>query len=118
MIDIWPEQYFARLLNVIFRIGKAIAMISAIIVFILLKSEILFRYPISLLKTYSENLDSLDWSTTYGPNVYLGIIEGIAYVNAIFPVSEFVILYVSYVSGWVVICLIRWVKSFIPTIAN
>lgn len=42
----------------------------------------------------------------------------IGYVNAIFPLSECVALLGAFYTAWLTVILIRWVKSFIPTMSN
>ena len=51
-------------------------------------------------------------------NAQFAIIQGIGYVNAIFPLAEILIVLAAYYTAWISVISIRWVKSFIPTIAN
>jgi hypothetical protein len=46
------------------------------------------------------------------------ILEGVGYVNAVFPLDEVIGLYSIYFTAWLCLITIRWVKSFIPTVAN
>lgn len=39
-------------------------------------------------------------------------------VNTLFPLTEVLVLLGIYYSTWGLIIIIRWVKSFIPTLAN
>lgn len=51
-------------------------------------------------------------------DITLTTIDYIAYANAVLPLSEFVVLMGIYVTAWVTVICIRWVKSFVPTVAN
>jgi hypothetical protein len=51
-------------------------------------------------------------------NASFAIIQGIGYVNAIFPLAEILIILTAYYTAWISVISIRWVKSFIPTVAN
>lgn len=64
----------------------------------------------------TEKLAELDPGAIGSAN--FGLLEGIGYVNAVFPVTEVVGLYTLYFTAWLCLILIRWVKSFIPTVAN
>lgn len=48
----------------------------------------------------------------------LSSIQWIGYFNAIYPLSETAIMFGAYLTAWLVIIIVRWVKSFIPTVAN
>ncbi len=43
---------------------------------------------------------------------YIGVI------NAIFPLTESLALLGAYFTVWIAVIVVRWVKSFIPTLAN
>lgn len=45
-------------------------------------------------------------------------IEMISTVNSIFPVDEFITFAYAYFTAWVILLVIRWIKSVIPTVAN
>ena len=45
-------------------------------------------------------------------------LELIGFVNALFPLAECMALLSIYYTLWIAIITLRWVKSFIPTIAN
>lgn len=51
-------------------------------------------------------------------NAQFAVIQGIGYVNAIFPLGEILIILTAYYTAWISVISIRWVKSFVPTIAN
>jgi hypothetical protein len=42
----------------------------------------------------------------------------IGFVNAIFPLSEALAMLGAFYIAWISIIVLRWVKSFIPTMAN
>ena len=51
-------------------------------------------------------------------NASFAIIQGIGYINAIFPLGEVLIVMTAYYTAWLTVITVRWVKSFVPTIAN
>lgn len=56
--------------------------------------------------------------TSVFSNAAFGTVAGIGYANAVFPLSEFVTIWAAVFTAAGAIVLIRWVKSFIPAIAN
>lgn len=46
------------------------------------------------------------------------ILEAVGVGNAILPLNEMLALYAVYVGMWVALISLRWIKSFIPTLAN
>ena len=92
------------------------------VVFTALVGMVLFDWFFGLVKKGFDFIkqsisESAAIISTFG-NVSLSSIPGIGYVNAVIPLSEMVALLVTFYSLWLLIILIRWVKSFIPTIAN
>ena len=51
-------------------------------------------------------------------NAAFALVAGIGYANAVFPLSEFVNIWTSVFTAAGIVLVIRWVKSFIPTVAN
>ncbi len=75
------------------------------------------QYCISeVLSSFAGMLTSID--TQAFRNVSFGSIEYVGYVNAFIPVSEFIGLMSIYLTIWATVILLRWIKSFIPTMAN
>lgn len=53
------------------------------------------------------------------PSLDMGAFSETASVaNVIFPLSEMISIYSSLYLLWAIVLLIRWVKSFVPTMAN
>jgi hypothetical protein len=63
-----------------------------------------------------DTIVTVDASGFSGSN--LSGIEWIGYVNAVVPVSEMLSVLSAYYTAWLTVVLIRWAKSFIPTVAN
>jgi hypothetical protein len=74
---------------------------------------ILIWGALDAIKTALEALD-----TTAFAGASFTIITGIGYVNAIFPLSEILIVLSAYYTAWIIVISVRWIKSFIPTVAN
>lgn len=90
--------------------------LAAIVTFVVWITEIIDMAISAVLNQIVEAFNSLDLSAFQ--SVSLASLEYIGYANAILPVSEFVVLLSLYVTAWLTIIIIRWVKSFIPTVAN
>ena len=67
------------------------------------------------LDAIAEALNTLDLSA-FG-NAQFTIIQGIGFVNAIFPLGEILIVMTAYYTAWITVISVRWIKSFVPTIA-
>lgn len=50
--------------------------------------------------------------------VTFATLEWVGYANGILPLSEMLVLCGVYLTAWGTLLGIRWIKSFIPTIAN
>jgi hypothetical protein len=96
--------------------GKYLKLILMIFTFILWITNLVDLAITAVFSQIINYISSLDVSAF--TNVSLSSIEFVGYVNAIIPVSEFVVLMGLYFSAWLLVILIRWIKSFVPTIAN
>lgn len=109
----WPTVYFAKFLNHLGRFSKWFAMVSAFVVWLVGAIDKLVGSAIAgvtnLLNSF--NIDELG-------NVNFSGLEYIGYVNAIIPLDYFITICGVYVTAWIVVILIRWVKSFVPAISN
>lgn len=63
-----------------------------------------------------DRLSTLD--TSLFSKAAFATVAGIGYANAVFPLAEFVNIWTAVFTGISVVLIIRWVKSFIPTMAN
>jgi hypothetical protein len=63
-----------------------------------------------------DTINAMD--TSMFSNAAFASVQGIAYANAVFPLSEFVTIWTAVFAAAAGIILIRWVKSFVPTVAN
>jgi len=63
-----------------------------------------------------ESLDRIDVSGFTHPT--LAGLDMLSTLNCLFPISEFVTFLTAYWVAWGIIVCIRWVKSFVPTVAN
>ena len=51
-------------------------------------------------------------------NASFGVIAGIGYANAVFPLAEFASIWTAVFTAAGLVLLIRWIKSCIPTVSN
>lgn len=89
---------------------------ASVITFTLFVTNIFTILVFGALDAIATALQSLDTSG-FG-NASFAVITGIGYVNAIFPLAEILIVLTAYYTAWGIIISVRWVKSFVPTIAN
>lgn len=57
-------------------------------------------------------------ATTFPAIEYSQIVNILSLCNAIYPLSETITIFSSLYVFWGVVILLRWIKSFVPTIAN
>lgn len=70
----------------------------------------------SVIATFAGIFSALNLDS-FGSVDFSGL-EFIGYVNAFIPLSEFVGLLTIFLVAWGAVILLRWVKSFVPTIGN
>jgi hypothetical protein len=109
----WPIFYFTKLAS---GASKHSTLIAALVAFFLWITDVITNTIVAVLEQIAALIISLDVSSFQ--DVSLASIEYIGYINAFFPVSEFVVLVTLYTVAWVTVILIRWIKSFVPTVAN
>ena len=110
---IWPIIFFSKILNHLGRFSAAWAMFCGFLAWILGVID-------ALVTVVMDQLTALfnSFSTSGLGNVNFATVENIGLVNALFPLSEFITMCGIYVTAWVTVIIIRWVKSFVPTMAN
>lgn len=116
----WPVAFFQRVSNGITRIGRIVAIVIAVVLWI---NKIIVSCLESLFESFLQLLNTLDISALKGGvggsgAVSFAAIEYIGYINAFLPVSEFVGLMVLYLTAWSIVIALRWGKSLIPTFSN
>jgi hypothetical protein len=62
------------------------------------------------------NVSAID--TSAFSNASFATVAGIGYANAVFPLEEFINIWVAVFTAAAIVLMIRWIKSFIPTVAN
>lgn len=110
---IWPVIFFSKVANALAKNGRFVALFVA---FIAWATSLIDAIVNVVLTQIRDAILSIDVSAFQ--SVSIASLEWIGYANAILPVSEFVILLGLYVTAWLTVILIRWIKSFVPTIAN
>jgi hypothetical protein len=88
-------------------------LVSAVFVFV---TDTINRVVGAGLTFVGEKIDQLDLTALKGAQ--FTTIQAIGYANAIFPLSEALNVLGAYFAAVCIVFLIRWVKSFIPTVAN
>jgi len=68
------------------------------------------------LNFLADRLDAID--TSAFSNAGFGLISSIGYFNAVFPLSEAIVVWTALLTAKLAIVVIRWVKSLIPTLSN
>lgn len=101
------------IVNYLAKHAKAAALVVAFLLWFNNFIEWIFNVVVAQLK---ELASSLDVAALQGAS--FANLEWIGYVNAVVPVSEFVTLGGVYTTAVIVIILIRWLKSFVPTLSN
>jgi hypothetical protein len=110
---IWPLEFFAKLLDYCAKhvrwIGLAMAFLAWVTGFI----KACITDTLTRLSGYLDaiNLDNFQ-------NVSFATLELVGYANAIVPISEFITLMTAYLVAWLTVITVRWIKSFVPTVAN
>ena len=92
---------------------KKVAAIAAFVFWIIGFIEVAI---VGVVKAIVLLIQSID--TTGLGNVDLSTAEWIGYFNSVLPLTEMIGLLILYFSLLTTIYTIRWIKSFVPTIAN
>lgn len=110
---IWPIIFFSKIVNALAKNSKWVALITAFLIWV---NDLIDKTVTFVMSQLLDLIASIDVSSLQ--NVSLSGLEYIGYANAIFPISEAVTLSTTYVTAWLIVIIIRWVKSFVPTLAN
>ena len=116
MASILSLDGWANLTRWISKIGKGISVAAAILVYCVAAYLGIFVDAIRYIANRLIQLSDGDLGGLQNAN--FATLDFISYVNAVFPLSEFVGLMTIYGLAWTTLICIRWAKSFIPTIAN
>lgn len=108
--------FWDKLSSFILAVGKIFAVILAILMFLLSNYLGVFTNALRGIAQLVLRYQNLNVQNIESAN--FNSIEMISYVNGVFPLSEFIAMLTVYSTAWVLIIAIRWIKSFIPTIAN
>jgi hypothetical protein len=68
------------------------------------------------LNFLSDRVSAID--TSAFANASFAAVVGIGYGNAVFPLTEMVSIWTALGTACLTVVIIRWVKSFIPTVSN
>ena len=104
------------LLEISKQIANMLPVISTIVGFFAWLYNFIELVLIGTMTWMMDKLNSVDTSAFSG--VTLSTIEYIGYVNAVIPLSEMLGVLSAYYTAWITIILVRWAKSFVPTVAN
>lgn len=109
----WAIVYFKKILDHLAKNTGAVTIITTFIAWLTGTIPALITSAVTSITNAlaSFNIEAFSNSNFAG-------LDFIGYVNAVFPLSEFVYLCGIYVTAWVVIIGLRWLKSFVPTIGN
>ena len=61
-------------------------------------------------------INALD--TSAFSNAAFASVAGISYANAVFPLSEAISIWTALGTACGIVIVIRWIKSFVPTVSN
>jgi hypothetical protein len=110
---IWPIFFFSKVASSLSKHVKWLAVVTAFITWILGLIEWAVK---TVCMQISNALASINVDAFQ--NVALASLDWISYANAVVPISEFATLFGLFCTAWLTVILVRWVKSFIPTIGN
>jgi len=110
---IWPWVWMGKILDYLAKHFTWIGFLMTFVMWITDCFDAIIGGGLDLMinKIAEMNMDSFQQAS-------FSSLEGIQYINAVFPVTEFLQLSVAYCSLMVVVIALRWIKSFIPTISN
>jgi hypothetical protein len=105
--------WFSKIIEYVARVVPVVASVLAFFAWAYNIAEMLV---IGSLNAIINQIASLDISQLGSADFSAWI--WIGYVNALFPLGESIALLGAYYTAWMVVILVRWVKSFIPTMSN
>lgn len=97
-------------------LGKALPFFGSVVGFITLVYDLGEKMLVGGLNFFISQLNTID--TSMFSNASFASVAGIGYCNAVFPLSEAIAIWTALGACFVTILILRWVKSFIPTVAN
>lgn len=109
----WPLVFFGKVLNHLGRFSRGWLILTTFLLWF-------FGVIEKCVKTVIEQIGVLIESLSFDQmgNADFTIIDGIGYVNAVFPLTEFIGYVTIYATAWLIVIIVRWIKSFVPTVAN
>lgn len=110
---IWPLLFFWKFANWAAKNGKGVSLSVAFLLWVnnVIDNVIAVTVDGVAMGLKLINLDAF-------ANVNLATLPYIGFINGVFPLTEFVQMGTIFVAACVALVVIRWVKSFVPTIAN
>ena len=106
------DWFWGKVLYWLSSAGKAAAVGGGVSLFF---TDLVDNTFMGILEWVLGMLDQLDLAE-FAPN--RGLIASIETINGIIPLSEFITMFAAYGVAWGIVLLVRWVKSFIPTVSN
>lgn len=97
-------------------LGKIAPIAGTILGFIAWLYNLIEVVIIGTIDFITAKLAEID--TSAFSNANFASLQWIGYLNAVFPLSEYLAILSAYYIAWGVVVLIRWIKSFVPTVAN
>lgn len=109
----WAVVYFGKMLNHLGRYSRGWAIFCAFCAWLVGAIDSLVGAAVAQVTSLFAS-----FSTTGMGSVDFAGLEYIGHVNAIIPLDHFAVILGIYVTAWITVIIIRWIKSFVPTIAN
>ena len=107
-------------LSWIAKVGEAairfIFMTSPVVAFFALFFKLGDSMVAAVLNYALAQINAMD--TTAFSNASFASVVGISYANAVFPLSEAISIWTALGTACGIVVVIRWIKSFIPTVSN
>lgn len=97
-------------------LGKHAKFVATLVAFVAWVYDLIDRLIGAALSGILDLLHGVDLSSFQ--KAAFTTVENIGLVNGIIPLSETLTVFQAYFTAWGVVVLIRWIKSFIPTVAN
>jgi hypothetical protein len=97
-------------------VAKIVPFVASALAFIAWAYNIVAVMIVAAINAIYDGIASLDTSFVSGGN--FGGLEWIGYVNAVIPLDAWLALMSALMVFKIAIVTLRWIKSFIPTMAN
>lgn len=115
-VSVWPVVAFQFLITTVVKIGRTVAVVFALLAWFTGFIDTVVLSVFTSMGAIMQTIQPGGLKPSGG--VDFSALDYIGYVNAILPLSEFLGLMSIYVTAWMGVIVIRWSKSFVPTIAN